>query len=128
MNFDRKLRHRSRRHRILLLPALTTLALFAAQPATADMLAPAMTRTAAALQSPLPQGTEGGSDELIVMLCRRGVEPGQAVQELPQELPLLCLVTQADEEALQMGPARFQELLDKAASSGRMSVLLLRPK
>jgi hypothetical protein len=75
----------------------------------------------------LPHGTEG-SDELIVMLCRRGVEPGQFRQELPQELPLLCLVTKADEKTLLMGPARFQELLDKAASSGQLTVHVLRPK
>ena len=77
-------------------------------------------------QKPLPSGVP--SDELIVMLCRRGLEPGQLPQQMPQELPLLCLVMQTDGQALQMGPERFQELLDKAANSGMLTVLLLQPQ
>jgi hypothetical protein len=126
MNFDSKVHRPSRRR--LLVPVLAALAFAAGQTAVADTPAPSMIRTAAPMQSPLPHGTEGGNDELIVMLCRRGVEPGKTVQEMPQELPLLCLVTQTDEETLQMGPARFQDLLDRAVNSGQMTVLVLRPQ
>jgi hypothetical protein len=127
MNFDSKL-HRPSRRRRLLLPALAALAFVVGQHAVADTPpAPAMTRIVGPMQSPLPQSTEG-SDEFIVMLCRHGIEPGRAKQEVPQDLPLVCLVTQADAAELQMGPARFQELLDKAVNSGQLSVLLLRPQ
>lgn len=126
MNFDSKPHHPSRCRR-LLLPAMAALAFVVGQHAAADTPAPAVTRVAGPIQIPLPQSNEG-SDELIVMLCRRGIEPGRSGREMPQELPLLCLVTQADAATLQMGPTRFQELLDKAVNSGQLSVMLLRPQ
>lgn len=128
MKVDTKAKGRrvARRSR-LLWTAMTALAFTLAPPVLADTAAPIRVVTAMTMQSPLPPGSEG-SDELIVMLCRRGIEPGQAMQELPQELPLLCLVTHTDAQALQMGPARFQELLDRAADSGQLSVMLLQPQ
>jgi hypothetical protein len=36
------------------------------------------------------------------------------------------LVTETDARSLQMGPARFQELLDRAANAGTLTVMVLR--
>lgn len=87
------------------------------------------TRVAAPLVA-APAAPKQG-EELLVMICRRGVAPTQGMQmqqELPQDLPLVCLTAPADEEALQMGPDRFHELLNKAAESGLMFVLVIRPQ
>jgi hypothetical protein len=40
-------------------------------------------------------------------------------------LPLLCMATETDEQSLQMGPARFRELLETAAKSGSMMLFVL---
>lgn len=40
------------------------------------------------------------------------------MQEMPQDLPLWCLPTQASQHPLQAGAVRFRQLLDIAASAG----------
>jgi hypothetical protein len=80
-------------------------------------------------RSPLPPAIEG-ADHILVLLCRLGageMPSAQTMQELPQELPMICLVTDADEEVVHMGAGRFNELLDVAASSGRMTVFVFPP-
>jgi len=113
-----------------MLPALMAMSTSVVLPASAGSGVEGPTRTAARLEAPLP--VTGEANETLVMVYRRGslgeAQARQGVQEMPQELPLLCLVMQVDEESLQMGPARFQELLDKAASSGSMVVLVLPPQ
>jgi len=110
-----------------LLPLFASAAFAAAAPAAAQSDAAGFTRTAAALESPVPQGSDS-SDKLIVMLCRPAMLPNASAQEMPQELPLLCLVTETDAQTLQMGPARFQELLERAADSGTLTVMVLQPQ
>jgi hypothetical protein len=115
------------RQRRWLLPLFASAVFAAAGPAAAQSGAAGFTRTAATLESPQPQGSDS-SDKLIVMVCRPGLPPNVSAQEMPQELPLLCLVTETDAQTLQMGPARFQELLDRAADSGTLTVMLLQPQ
>ena len=72
-----------------------------------------------------PQDTE----HLLVLVCRPASVPAALQmhpQEMPQDLPLMCLVTMAHEQALRMGPARFQQLLDEALNAG-VGVVLVRP-
>lgn len=68
--------------------------------------------------------------EVLIMVCRRGLQrqdmdPLLPLQELQQDLPLLCLATQTDAEALKMGPARFQQLLDNAAGAGALWLVVV---
>jgi hypothetical protein len=56
----------------------------------------------ASQHAPLPPGIEG-ADDVLNLLCRLG-------PDLPQELPMICLVTELDETA-EVETARFDELL-----------------
>ena len=79
--------------------------------------------------SPLPPNAETRDEQMLIFLCRLAPQaPLQPAQAPPEERPLLCLVTDVDQTALQMEPARFDELLDAAARGGRMSVMLLHPE
>jgi hypothetical protein len=110
-----------------LLPLFASVAIAVAAPVVAQPGPPGMTHTAAPLESPVQPGN-ATSDTLIVMVCRPGIDPDASLQAVPQELPLVCLVTETDAQTLQMGPARFQELLDRAADSGTLTVMVLRPQ
>lgn len=97
-----------------------------AEPAAAGTNHIAAQRVAAPLEAPPQRGQAPGN--LLLMVCRRGLEDTNQMQEKQQELPLLCLATEADEETVQLGPARFRELLEEAAKSGAMEVFVLQPQ
>ncbi len=69
--------------------------------------------------------------EVIVMMCRRGpleqAQDMQYMQDMPQDFPLLCLATQVNEEEARMSPAQLRDLIDKAAQSGGLSVIVVHP-
>lgn len=86
------------------------------------------------VQAPLPPAIEG-ADPVLILMCRLGAADGsdggaieQPTPPLPQDLPVICLMVKADAQAVHLGPARFHELLDTAARSGNMQVLLVPPE
>lgn len=85
-------------------------------------------RPAPMLEAPPLRPTQAGG-ELLVMVCRRGVEdtqPMRQMQQMQQDLPMLCLATEADEETMQMGPERFRDLLEKAVKAGATVVFVVQ--
>jgi hypothetical protein len=80
-------------------------------------------RTAAPMESP----TQQAGEDSVVLVCRKApADPSAAMGGPPaaQNLPLICLAAPGAE--LAVGPARFHELLEKAASSGAMVVFVLQ--
>jgi len=112
--------------RRLLCPALAALSFGLALAARAETPAAGAIRITPPLDASPYAEQEDVHGELLVLVCRPGRMPIQQ-QQMQQDLPLLCLVTQADEQALRMGPDRFQQLLDKAVDSGAV-VVLVRPR
>lgn len=112
-------------------PAKRAAAAFAAAgiaaigPAAAGTPSAGWLRTAAPMESP----TRQASEDTIVLVCRKAPVESMAPmngQDIAQNPPMICLA--APGAVLAMGPARFHELLDKAASSGAMVVFVMQPQ
>jgi len=110
-----------------LLPVMTAASFCLTVSAEADTPTRINTRIATPPEAPPPAAGRASEEGVLIMVCRRGLDVVQT-QQSAQDLPMLCLATQVSEEAAQLGPARFRELLDKAASSGAMFVVVVRPE
>jgi hypothetical protein len=110
-----------------LLPLMTAVSFGLTVSAEADTPTRINTRIATPLEAPPPPAGRAGEEGVLIMVCRRGLDAVQT-QQSAQDLPMLCLATQVSEEAAQLGPARFRELLDKAASAGAVFVVVVRPE
>lgn len=83
----------------------------------------------AAVDSGAMPHAQGNGGEVIIMMCRHGgIDPMQQMQAEPQDLPLLCVAALADEDAVRMTPEQMRDLIDRAARSGDLSVILLHPQ
>lgn len=104
------------------LVGLAALCIGSALPARADLVHPVSTPDAPAAT---PYVKDNG--EVLIMVCRRGFElhDMHRMQEMPQDLPLWCLPTQASQHPLQAGAARFQQLLYTAASAGSLPIVVM---
>lgn len=119
------------RLRHLLVPIMTVASLALASVAQAEPAVAGRQHVASKpVITPLgaPPRQAQATSEVLVMVCRRGVEETPSAQGAQRYAPLLCLATQADEEVVRMGPARFRELLEKAVDSGAMVVFVLPPQ
>ena len=129
MKLDARHRCATRGCRAWLLPALAAAGLVGfSLTAAAQSRAPSagVQRVAAPLD--LPQRPAQAQGDLVVMVCRRALEEPRQPAQPRRDAPMLCMATEADEDTVQMGPARFRDLLERAVQSGATVVFVLQPQ